>query len=146
MQIFVSCTFFLRYLCRDIVLHFYGYSCFFLWKSAQKSYLTKSKDVVDHYNMEAHIIRGSLNSRNTNLYVFIILGSSHTVLFNQKILTEKRFILKMNPLDYKLKQKKTNNINIIFKKNIYNFHNPLCLDKNYKLKVINFKSKTNISF
>lgn len=52
----------------------------------------------------------------------------------------------MNPLDYKLKQKKTNNINIIFKKNIYNFHNPLCLDKNYKLKVINFKSKTNISF
>lgn len=52
----------------------------------------------------------------------------------------------MNPLDYKLKQKKTNNINIILKKNIYNFHNPLCLDKNYKLKVINFKSKTNISF
>lgn len=108
--------------------------------------MTKSKDVVDHYNMEAHTIRGSLDSRNTNLYVFIILGSSHTVLFNQKILTEKRFILKMNPLDYKLKQKKTNNINIIFKKNIYNFHNPLCLDKNYKLKVINFKSKTNISF
>lgn len=96
--------------------------------------------------MEAHIIRGRLDSRNTNLCVFIILGSSHTVLVNQKILTEKRFILKMNPLDYKLKQKKTNNINIIFKKNIYNFHNPLCLDKNYKLKVINFKSKTNISF
>lgn len=95
--------------------------------------------------MEAHIIRGSLDSRNTNLCDFIILGSSHTVLFNQKILTEKRFI-QMNPLDYKLKQKKTNNINIIFKKNIYNFHNPLCLDKNYKLKVINFKSKTNISF
>lgn len=35
---------------------------------------------------------------------------------SQKILTEKRFILKMNPLYYKLKQKKTNNINIIKKK------------------------------
>lgn len=84
--------------------------------------------------MEAHIIRGSLNSRNTNLYVFIILGSSHTVLFNQKILTEKRFILKMNPLDYKLKQKKTNNINIIFKK-ITTTSTILCAS----IKIINSK-------
>lgn len=81
--------------------------------------------------MEAHIIRGSLNSRNTNLYVFIILGSSHTVLFNQKILTEKRFI-QMNPLDYKLKQKKTNNINIILK-NITTTSTILCAS----IKIIN---------
>lgn len=81
--------------------------------------------------MEAHIIRGSLDSRNTNLCVFIILGSSHTVLFNQKILTEKRFI-QMNPLDYKLKQKKTNNINIILK-NITTTSTILCAS----IKIIN---------
>lgn len=82
--------------------------------------------------MEAHIIRGRLDSRNTNLCVFIILGSSHTVLVNQKILTEKRFILKMNPLDYKLKQKKTNNINIILK-NITTTSTILCAS----IKIIN---------
>lgn len=81
--------------------------------------------------MEAHIIRGSLDSRNTNLCDFIILGSSHTVLFNQKILTEKRFI-QMNPLDYKLKQKKTNNINIILK-NITTTSTILCAS----IKIIN---------